>query len=262
MRILIARQKGQAMVEMIIVAFVALLLLFGIIQFALLYNAKTILNYAAYEAARVGALNYSHPLPMRLALAQKLASLEPVKAVPGDSDYQRLIDQQENLLTANNASGDPLFDSIACIRRVNPPVQSGHWKASSQIPEASYAIENDHLIYRDKTPQGSPRQSIQDANILKISVTYCPKMIVPIIASTVKKLMLLDYYNADTDKLEGWKVTQDPIDFHKQCYENDRFPMVAQAIIRMQTPVGKYGFKDTDCQDITTLQSQLGTLSP
>ncbi|MGB1238637.1 MAG: TadE/TadG family type IV pilus assembly protein, partial [Pseudomonadales bacterium] len=44
------RQRGQAMVEMIVISFVALLLLLGIIQFALLYNAKTVLNYAAFEA--------------------------------------------------------------------------------------------------------------------------------------------------------------------------------------------------------------------
>ena len=50
-------QRGQAMVETLIVMFVTLILLFGIIQFGLFYNAKTVLNYAAFEAARAGSLN-------------------------------------------------------------------------------------------------------------------------------------------------------------------------------------------------------------
>lgn len=266
MQVLIVRQQGQAMVEMIIVSFVALLLLFGIIQFALLYNAKTILNYAAFEAARAGTLNYSHPLSMRLALAQKLAALEPIKAVPGESDYQRLIDQQDNLLKGSNAKGSSLFDSVACIKRINPPVQSGHWKPNSIIPEASDGITNDHLIYRDRTLKGTPKQSIQDANLLKISVTYCPKMIVPIVSSVVKKLMVLELYEQlpsgksfTESKIEGYvPPTLAKDSFKKQCYLAGRFPIVAQAIMRMQTPVGKYGFKDSDCDEITTLASQLG----
>ena len=82
-------QRGQAMVEMVVISFVTLLMLFSIIQFALLYNAKTVLNYAAFEAARIGALNYSHPQSMRLALAQKLAILEPVDSEPNDTSYQK-----------------------------------------------------------------------------------------------------------------------------------------------------------------------------
>jgi len=34
--------------------------------------------------------------------------------------------------------------------------------------------------------------------------------------------------------------------------------MQAQAVIRMQTPVGLYGYQDSDCEGITTLASQLG----
>ena len=251
-------QKGQAMVEMIVVSFVALLLLFSIIQFALLYNAKTILNYAVFEAARVGSLNYSHPLSMRLALAQKLAVLEPVKSAVNDGNNEILAARQMNLLEQLGAGESSLFDSIACIKRLNPPASKGHWQSNTLAAQTSKSIANDHLLYRDATPKGDQAQSIQDANLLKISVTYCPKMIVPIVSTAVKRLMLVDYYNADPDKIEGWDVTKNPIDFNKQCYENDRFPMQAQAVIRMQTPVGLYSYQDSDCEGITTLASQLG----
>ena len=243
-------QRGQAMVEMVVISFVTLLLLFSIIQFALLYNAKTVLNYAAFEAARIGALNYSHPQSMRLALAQKLAILEPVDSDPNDTSYQKLVDQQTAFMSN--------FDSIACIRRINPPSSSSHWVGNQLAAQTSSSILNDHLIHRDATPLGDPLQSIQDANLLKISVTYCPKMIVPIVSTAIKRLMLVAYHDSDPDPIDGWEVTVDPISFHKQCYENDRFPMVAQALVRMHTPAGKYGYSDTDCEELTSLSQQLG----
>jgi len=250
-------QRGQAMVEMIVIAFVTLLLLFGIIQFALLYNAKTILNYAAYEAARMGALNYSHPEAMRLALAQKLAILEPISGVEGESDYNQLVAQRESFLE--------VFDSVACIKRVNPANDAGgHWSADHNTPQSSLGIANDHLLYRDPTAKGTVPQSIQDANLLKISVTYCPKMVVPIVSQVVKNLMLFERYallpekSFTESKIEGYSAPSYLDPFNKQCYLADRFPMVAHAMIRMQTPVGKYGYKDSDCADITSLSSQLG----
>lgn len=250
-------QSGQAMVEMIVIAFVTLLLLFGIIQFALLYNAKTILNYATYEAARIGALNYSHPESMRLALAQKLAILEPVSGMQNESDYNQLVAQRETFLD--------VFDAVACIKRINPGNDAGgHWSADHQTPESALGIANDHLLYRDPTAKGVDPQSIQDANLLKISVTYCPKMVVPIVSQVVKNLMLIDRYALLPEKsftesqIEGYLPPTYLDPFIKQCYLADRFPMVAHAMIRMQTPVGRYGYKDSDCTDITSLSSQLG----
>jgi hypothetical protein len=46
------------MVELLVVLLpVMLLLIFGTIQFALIYHAKITLNYAAFEGARAGTLN-------------------------------------------------------------------------------------------------------------------------------------------------------------------------------------------------------------
>lgn len=238
------------MVEMIIISFVTLLLLFSIVQFSLLYNAKTVLNYAAYEAARVGAVNYSHPQAMRLALAQKLASLEPVQS-NNSSAYQSLAIEQEEFI--NN------FDQIACIKRINPPSEALRWSREGLAPNTKMNLPNDHLLYRGSRTKAydTGEMSIQDANLLKISVTYCPKMIVPIVATAIKRLMLSNSHANDPDPIEGWIIPKLTA-FERQCYENNRFPIVAQAIMRMQSPVGKYGYADTDCEDITTLRSQIG----
>lgn len=51
-----ARVRGQALVEFIVSASVLLLLIMGTIQFAMIYQAKIRLNYAAFETARAGSV--------------------------------------------------------------------------------------------------------------------------------------------------------------------------------------------------------------
>jgi hypothetical protein len=107
----------------------------------------------------------------------------------------------------------------------------------------SRSIPNDHLAYRSAVIKGGT--SIQDANLLKIRVTYCHKIITPIIGLTIKRLMLQKYADTDPDPIAGWVVPTRGA-FTKFCLENDRIPIEAQAVIRMQTPIRDYGFKK-DC---------------
>ncbi len=75
---------GQAMVEMIIIMFATLLILLSLLHFGFMYNAKTVLNYATYEAARAGSLNYGSPQAMEYALARVLGSLDSTPAPDTD----------------------------------------------------------------------------------------------------------------------------------------------------------------------------------
>jgi len=67
--------KGQAMVEFIIVIPVLILLIFGTIQIGFIYSAKTTLNYATFQAARLGAVNHATYSSMRRGLIRGLAPL-------------------------------------------------------------------------------------------------------------------------------------------------------------------------------------------
>ena len=69
------RATGASMVEFIIVLPILLLLCLGILQFGLLYQAKSTLDYAALQAARAGALNNGKSAAMRTGLARGLAPL-------------------------------------------------------------------------------------------------------------------------------------------------------------------------------------------
>ncbi len=59
--------RGQAAVETAIVAPLFIFTMMGLIQFTLLYQARALLKYAAYRAARAGAMMNACPKPMRTA---------------------------------------------------------------------------------------------------------------------------------------------------------------------------------------------------
>ncbi len=230
------QQTGQAMVEMVVVMFVTLLILFAVIHFGFIYNAKTVLNYATHEAARAGSLNYGSPRAIRYALARGLAALET--SPTGISDYDRFQQSQSAAIDLIEA------DEFVCIQRISPGFSSQHWLPDpNATSDYNHYIPNDHLVYRSAALKGGV--SIQDANLLKIRVTYCHKIITPLIGTTIKRLMLQSYADNDPDPIDGWVVPTTG-SFTKNCYENDRIPIESQAIIRMQTPIRDYTFA-SDC---------------
>ncbi len=257
------------MVETLIVLFVALLLLLGIVQFGLIYNAKLTLDYAAFEAARAGAVNYADRRAIEYALARGLAPLY-TSVDPGDSS----MDKVKKVKSVQQAR-DRLFEDeisngrFACIERISPGREQFSTSAFG-VPAADVVgipgdadaikgkmiIPNDHLRYRSAQPKGAPAVSIQDANLLKLRVTYCYPMYVPIVANTVKWVMGMRSSSVSRvpkgEPYAGWKAP--PVgEFQAACYRADeldgkgypRIPIVAQAVVRMQTPAKNDEFPDS-----------------
>jgi len=239
------RLRGQAMVETIVVVFVTLLLLLGVIQFGLIYNAKTNLNYAAFEAARAGALNYADRRAIEFALARGLAPLYTSIDPAADKDAN---------VEAVKAARDKVLEEIdggefVCIERLNPPVSAfGAGAHGIQVPAGSgqlfageRLIPNDHLRYRSREPKQD--LSIQDANLLKLRVTYCYPMIVPIVSTAIQRLTGTappTSANVVVGESVGgptYGSVKPAGGFQKNCYAKGRFPIVAQSIMRMQTPI-------------------------
>ena len=69
------RESGQSLPEFLIVVPVFLFLLLLIFQLVLIYRAKTTLDYATLEAARMGAMRNADPEEMRKGLARGLTPL-------------------------------------------------------------------------------------------------------------------------------------------------------------------------------------------
>lgn len=159
------RCSGQAIVEYIILFPVLLLLILGTIQIALIYQAKFTLNYAAFMGARQGALKNANMTAIKDGVAMGMTPL-----------FMRW-----------NGTGTPGLVSltkariIAAIEVFNPKtakveIISPTQKALDDLKGSGSEIPNDNLFYRSGTGDG---MSIQDANLLKIRVTYCVKLVVP-----------------------------------------------------------------------------------
>lgn len=200
--------SGQSMAEFIYVLPVLGLLIFGAIQFGLIYHAKATLNLAAFEAARAGALNGGKETAMKLGLAN---GLRPLFTYGTDNDHLK-----SGFLCAQSEAGylpdDNDCKNFSQIEVINPDGPTvAYWKGH---------IPNDNLMHaRKSTPAGI---SLQDANILKIKVTYCYRMQVLVLRDFIIKLL----ENSATD----------PIDkFTAGCYGDLRLPIVAQGVVRMQS---------------------------
>jgi len=183
-------QKGQAMVEFVIILPVLLLLVLGILQFSLIYKAKITLNYATFEAARTGSLNNASLTSMQDAFARNMAPLYT-------NSYSEFsggrCSNNFTLFGSNSTSIGP--GNVICAKRtVENQIDNGYVNITIINPGADSfldhgidvdgdtVIPNDNLMYRDATPSSSgSNQSLQDANLLKIHSGYCYQLLVPFV---------------------------------------------------------------------------------
>lgn len=232
-----ARQSGQSMTEFIIITPVMFLLVFGVLQFGLLYQAKTTLNYATFEAARAGALNNAQVIPMQNAFARAMAAMYYIDI--DEASGIELGSQSKNVVRTAEARnrvraeirGDEDTDMPAMAEFVvinpNEDVFSNHGVNEN----GKCYIPNDNLMYRDSQVRGDV--NIQDANLLKIRVTYCYPLHVPFVNKMLTSI-LLNMPDAMCPYCVGTFSSGDSIE--RTCLLHDRFPLNAQAIVRMQTP--------------------------
>lgn len=192
------RFGGQSMTEFVVVLPILLLLILGAVQFGLVYHAKATLNLAAFEAARAGALNRGSAAAMTLGLANGLRPLFTYGTKHGDVT--------DGFMRAKTEVND-----FSTIEVINPTHEAlTYWKGR---------IPNDNLSRAsDATPSG---MKLQDANILKIKVTYCHPLQILLLRNTIISLLQAGGGAAD--------------DFTAGCYKAYRLPIVAQGIVRMQS---------------------------
>lgn len=219
--------RGQSMVEFMIVTPVMLLLVFGALQFAFLYHAKTALNYATFQTAREGAVNHAYMAIMENAFARNMAA----------------IYTNDDTVAAVVAARDRIRQEITAgfvrIDIVNPTELMFEVAAFGvNTPDGDRVIPNDNLMYRPLTREPMSNATVQDANLLKLRITYCYPMYVPYV-NRVLAIMLT--HAPDPDTCVGCSGTFVNDGFEKNCLDNGRFPLNAQAIVRMQSAASLAG---------------------
>jgi hypothetical protein len=207
------RMKGAASVEFYIVSlFVLIPFVMAILQLSVLYVGKTTLNHAVFMAARAAATENGSRSAFTNALTKGLVPL-----------YARTTDPIDNgnvLPIVAQAFAEARLDVAlrTRIQYLNPTRAS--FRDFEQRQNGVQQIPNDNLQFRPRTPGASSRQSIQEANLLKVRVDYCHELVFPLIDRAV--VAILRRFDTDT--------------FNQRCYAFNRVPISGRALLHMQSP--------------------------
>lgn len=199
-------QRGQSLTEFIIATAAFGLLLLALLQAILFYRAKTTIDYAALETARSGALHGIDKAAMQTGFARGLAPLYATATASPDK-----AGAAEAFLKARAAV--VAFGSITVIS----PTTSAFDDFKESQYDGTMALPNDTLNFRATNVGGRSGISVQDANILKIQISFRYPLIVPIIDHIIGTL------DVERTALEGHTVYS--------------MPIVSGATVRMQSPV-------------------------
>jgi len=223
-------QRGVTMVEFAIVSPLALLLVLGIVQLGLMFVAKDIVNEAAFVAARAGAVDHAQSSTMTAALQKALIPF--YQDTTDTNDYTRL---GAAWLKAQADLGNPLNLNVQVL---NPSPEAFTDFGLSDAQNHTY-IPNDSLEYRTHAKDGqSSGQSIQDANALKIRVTYAYELKVPLMQAVFKSVMCGVDSGVDAFGRASSSGLGTPTEC-QQYYSRGRVPIVTYATVQMQSPAWK-----------------------
>jgi hypothetical protein len=200
------------MLEFHIVALFALLpLCLGVLQMALLLTENHHIDHAAFLAARHGAVVHGELAQVRRAFAQAATVLFVQSGTPVDRG--NVVARVAVAYAAATAD----IAAYARIRLLTPTVDA---QSDFSIPRSGVrVIPNDALEYRSSATGRRSGISVQEANILRVEVTYCRPLVVPFAGPLLlATLRMLDH--------DLW---------HQRCYAAGRVPLRAEGVAPMQS---------------------------
>ncbi len=246
-------QKGQSLVEHLILWPALVFVVMFALQLGQLYTAKATVNTASLRAAREGALRHGDVLHMNRIFVEGLAPLY-LRKDPNAINYGIAVGKSyaKNFVTANGtrlwgsgilieviSPNQDIFNTFAAnqytlptgceasrtTRRNNP------WERTScrESSRPTRQIPNDNLNVRSAatrqvTVNGqSVHMNIQDANLLKIRAHYCVPLTIP--------FMRAAFYHTATNLRQMWN--RDWYTFF-QTTEASRHPAYRTCIARTQ----------------------------
>ncbi len=202
-------QRGVAIVETAIALPIVLAAILGAIQFGLIYEAKATLNHAALQAARAGAVAHADPEAIRRGLARGLV---PLYSPP--STLSGVASTLARVLTDVRAN--------ARIRILNPTREA--FADFSEEVDGIDEIPNDRLHARDTTLGAQSGLNIQDANLLRVEITYGYELKVPLVNWFITRTLLALPGRSGYDAYE------------QQLLRRTLLPIVSTSTVRMQSP--------------------------
>ncbi|MGY0505787.1 TadE/TadG family type IV pilus assembly protein [Luteimonas sp. e5] len=218
------RQRGQSATEFLVVVPVLLLLILGIVQMVLLYRAKATLDYAALEAARAGAVHGARMDEMHKGLKQGLMPLYTTSKGAAGLAKARLALEQDFLLHK------PRIEVIS-------PTRAAWNDHRERQHDGRWALPNDNLAFRSRSVGSASGMNVQDANILKIKVTYEYPLIVPFVdrvLAGLSRVIRSDSLIPPTELTADNSLKRNWSPWSSATF---RLPIESTAIVRMQSPI-------------------------
>ncbi len=243
------------MTEFLVIVPLLMVLIMGALQLIFVYQAKTTVNYATFEAARAASLEHASLAAMQAGFARGMApyftrpggetvsSTADLAALDESADIAQLA---ADVVRGHQRAKDEIAAGYVRFERINPTPQAFNDSWAYDIGNGEREIPNNHLLFRSAVPGGASGLTIQDNNLLKIRVTYCMKLIVPFVNRFfVASARTLGSFDADeaqwhTDRgknldsswgsYEAWCLSS-----HERTPGDYRWPVVSHAVIRMQS---------------------------
>ena len=220
-------QRGATLVEFVIVVPTVLFMLMNLIQYGLLYHAKSQLNYATFEAARAGTVSNADPAAIRTAFTRAITGY-----YGGGTSTAQLAKSYAKALADTTAA-------TVRIEILSPTKESFDDYASpglaARLNTSARVIPNTNIAFI-QCPMDVPGcandpnsnksgQTLLDANLLKLRITYgIPERKQIPLAGRFMNWALGQLNSGDTDT------------FRLGLVKAGRIPVVTHIVMRMQSP--------------------------
>jgi Flp pilus assembly protein TadG len=205
------RQRGSTVVEFAVVGPLITLLGTTVLQYALMFNAKNMVNHAGFMAAREGSVAHGNLSSIQQAYARALIPL-----YGGGTDA--------NSLAASFSKAAADVASHSRIELLNPTPESFDDWADASLRDrygGTRVLNHSTVQWADSTVGTASGQHRRDANLIKLRITHGYELKVPL-AGTVMQFMMR-WNDRGTDS------------FMSELYKDGRVPLVTHVTLAMQS---------------------------
>ncbi|WEN42642.1 hypothetical protein CKCBHOJB_02241 [Thauera sp. GDN1] len=223
-------QRGATLVEFVVAGPLALFILLVLMQYALLFHARSQLNYAAFEAARAGTVANARLPAIRAAFDRAMTGYHG----GGTTTAELAAARSRALAEAPFARIEILSPTRESFDDYHSPALAARMGLSARV------IPNTNLAHLDcpvdrsgcaRDPAGNASgQTLQDANLLKLRITYGIPVArqIPLAGPFMARaLAVLDPNDGDA--------------FRAGLVAAGRIPVVTHTVMRMQSPAIEAG---------------------
>ncbi|MDZ4211808.1 MAG: OmpA family protein [Methylotenera sp.] len=225
------KQRGASLVEFVVVAPTLLMMILGVIQSGMVFHAKSNINYATFEAARAGSVGNGQSSVIREAFTRAMVgyygggrnAAELAQATArAQADINPTTMQVQLLSPTKESFDDYASPQLAAKLKVSNRVIPNSNLNALQCPYDKPSCNHN--------PQSNASgQTLSDANILRIKITYG----IP----SAKQIPLAGrLYVMALRGLSGLGLAADTDPFKQALLEQGRIPIVVHTTMRMQSP--------------------------